>query len=436
MLVSIHKLLISLILILGYSVSVEAQTWTLQQCLDSALVQNNSLRVSKNQMAIGQQKIKEAKGNLLPRVTANADYKYYTDLPYQLLPAAVFGGPEGQFKEAQFGVPHNINANLLLTMPVFSPKINGAVRGSNLGAELSEIQYQKTEDQVFYDVHLLFYNAQILYHQLGYIEKNLSNSRILLSSVKLLYEQTLAQKIDVEKIELQISQLLVQQANVSSNLEKVVNALKFMIGLDLTEEMEIDTTIKEVRPVDYLANPTPDIRLAMTQSRLLENEFNTLKKSQFLPNINLIGSYGTLGYGYDQAPNGFLKFFPVGFVGIQVSQPLFNRGTSNQIQQKKIELESSILMISMAEDRVNMEIKNATRQRLNASLLMETTQGQIKMAERIYNQTLVQQKQGIADLKDVLLADNALREAQQSKLNAVVELLKAELEIKRTSNNL
>ena len=51
----------------------------------------------------------------------------------------------------------------------------------------------------------------------------------------------------------------------------------------------------------------------------------------------------------------------------------------------------------------------------------------------MYAQTFLQQKQGTASLTDVLLADSALREAQQNYLSALVEYLKADLELKRLS---
>ena len=46
------------------------------------------------------------------------------------------------------------------------------------------------------------------------------------------------------------------------------------------------------------------------------------------------------------------------------------------------------------------------------------------------------QREGFANLNDVLMADNGLREAQQSYLTEVVEYLKAELELKRLTGNL
>jgi outer membrane protein TolC len=56
-----------------------------------------------------------------------------------------------------------------------------------------------------------------------------------------------------------------------------------------------------------------------------------LKRSK-LPSVSLFGTYGKTGFGYDKQPNDFLKFYPIGFAGIQISYPLFN-GT---VTQRKI----------------------------------------------------------------------------------------------------
>jgi OMF family outer membrane factor len=78
-----------------------------------------------------------------------------------------------------------------------------------------------------------------------------------------------------------------------------------------------------------------------------------------------------------------------------------------------------------------MEIENAVRQRNTAKSTITNTENQMALAKDIYEKTVLQQKQGTATLTDVLLADNALREAQQNYLSAVVDYLKADLEIKK-----
>ena len=187
-LVNIRKWFLVLLFIVTGFTAVQAQVWTLQQCIDTARVYNKTLQMSRNNIAISQQKRKEASANLIPKITANADYKYFTDLPTQLMPAAIFGGPAGTFKETQFGVPHNINANLQLSMPLYNPQVFGAMQSTKIAAELSGLQLQKTEEQIYFDISNLYYNGQLLLRQLSFIDSNVVNTAKLLRNMKLLKE--------------------------------------------------------------------------------------------------------------------------------------------------------------------------------------------------------------------------------------------------------
>ena len=75
-------------------------------------------------------------------------------------------------------------------------------------------------------------------------------------------------------------------------------------------------------------------------------------------------------------------------------------------------------------------------QREIAGKMVENTTEQINLAQSIYEQSLFQQKHGTANLTDVLLADNTLREAQQAYLSAIVDYLKADLELKKLTGNI
>ncbi|ERM80537.1 hypothetical protein P872_12890 [Rhodonellum psychrophilum GCM71 = DSM 17998] len=417
----------------------QTQVWTLQQCIDTAQVQNKNLQINWNYQALSEQKYREAKANLLPRITANADYKYFTNLPYQLLPLTAFNleAPTGEFREAQFGVPHNINANLQLAMPLYNPQIYGAIESTQIAKELSELQLQKSEEQVYFEIANLYYNAQILQHQLTFLDSNLTNSNRLLGNIQLLHEHLLATSNDVDKIKLQTTQLKTQRETTRSKSQQILNSLKFMMGLSMEYDLEIDRNIIYTDQFSTSASTTLDLKIVETQHRLLEVEQNTLSKSRFLPTVNLFATYGTTGFGYDKQPNSFLNFYPIGFAGIQLSYSLFNGTvTKRKINQKKIELENNALQHSLVSDQTSMQLENASLQKNVAKSTVETSTAQIQLAQSVYKQTLLQQKQGIANLTDVLLADNALREAQQGYLNAVVDYLKADLELKKLRNQL
>jgi len=101
-------------------VAAQAQSLTLEQCIDTALQYNRSYRMSQQDAGMAEEKLKEVKSSLIPKLNAMADYRYYTDLPYQLMPASAFGGPAGTYKEVQFGVPKNLNANIQLMVPLYT----------------------------------------------------------------------------------------------------------------------------------------------------------------------------------------------------------------------------------------------------------------------------------------------------------------------------
>ena len=152
-LVSIHKHFFLVIAVSGGIQMTHAQIWSLQTCIDTAKVLNKSLEIGRNNIEISTERHDEASSNLIPKVNVDASYKYFTDLPYQLLPLSVFGGPDGQFKEAQFGVPHNINVTGSLVVPIYNPQVYGAIQSTSVAEEIAELSYQKTEEQLFFESH-------------------------------------------------------------------------------------------------------------------------------------------------------------------------------------------------------------------------------------------------------------------------------------------
>jgi OMF family outer membrane factor len=438
-LVSVHKHALFIIFSLLITNISLAQQWSLQQCLDTAHDQNRNLQIARNNIERSRINEREAKSNLMPKLTVNADYKYFTNLPYQLLPLSTFvpTAPEGQFKEAQFGVPHNINANLQLAIPLYNPQVYGGIEATKVATEVTELKYEQRQEQIYFEIANLYYNAQILQTQITFIDSNLVNANRLLRNVELLQQQLLATGTDVERLKLQVAQLSTQKQTLDSKFVQLLRILKFTIGIPIDEQFDIEKTIPFTEVKIYNSNISLDSKLMEAQNRLLRIELNTLNKTRYLPTINLIGSYGTTGLGYDKQPNSFLNFYPIGFAGLQISYPLFNGNTTlRRIDQKQIEINSNNLQFNLIQDQNEMQIANAKMQCNTTYHNIETTGQQIDLAKTIYANTVLQQKQGIVSLTEVLLADNALREAQQANVSAIVDYLKADLELKKLTGNI
>jgi OMF family outer membrane factor len=415
----------------------EAQNWSLKQCTDTALVHNKTLKIAEGDIKIANERNKEAKGGLIPKLYGNLDYRYYTDLPYQLLPASIFGGPVGVYKEAQFGVPHNLNANLTLDVPIYNPQTIGAITVSKRAKEINQIQFHQTEEQVVFDVSNLYYNAQLVSNQIAFIKNGLSNSEKLLSNIQLLHSQQMAKGTDVDKFKLQQSQLNTQLSMANAQLQQILNLLKLQLGITPSRQITIEETFNASSEiVKYTTKPTTDILLFNTKMLLLKSEIKTLKLSHS-PSFSLYGTYGTTGYGNYSGTNDFFKTYPIGFAGVKMSWLMFSGTTlEHRIFQKKEELKQNTTRLELLNDKQNVQIENAHMQYDVASSNLLNSKSQLALAETIYSKTIIQQKEGVASLTDVLLSDNTQKEAQQNYLSALVDVMKADLELKKVSGNI
>ncbi len=435
-LVNIRKHLVILLLVLGNQV-VNAQVWPLDQCIDTAVANNKKLELGRNSIQQGKDRKTQVKANLMPKVKIEADYKYFIDLPTQFIPANAFNpmAPEGVYNDAQFGVPHNINANLQVAMPLYNPQLKSAIKNTDVGVELAELKYQKSKEEILFNISELYYNAQIIKSQIKFIEDNLANSNKLHQTLSLLKEHKLALGTDVNKIGLQIEQLKSKKNILLGKYEQVLNGMKTWMGVSLDESIDVEPKI-EYRPLqDYPTNVTTDMRLVETKKRLLEGEIDMIDKAK-LPTVVAYGSYGAAGFGYDKSPNQFLEFRPLGLVGIKATYNLFDGNMTKKKKKVKMhEIVNNNLQLELLKDQNALQIRNATLKIAVAGESINATKAQIKFAQEIYDQTIIQQKEGLASITDVLLADSALRQAQQDYLTAVIDFYKADLELKNVTGN-
>lgn len=164
-------------------------------------------------------------------------------------------------------------------------------------------------------------------------------------------------------------------------------------------------------------------------------ELNGLKNTR-LPSVNAYATYGTTGFG-TTGSNSFFNFHPIGYAGGQLTIPLFNgMVTRHKIEGKRIEVNKTIIQKEMIAEKTSLDLENAEMQYALATRNIAVVGSQINLAKRIYNNTMLQNQQGVASLTDMLSADNALRETQQNYLVALINLRRAELEYKRVTGNL
>ena len=86
------------------------QSFTIDEAWQYAVENNVNVKKAKIDQTIAEQKVKETIGIGLPQVDAQGKYANYLNVPVQLLPAEIVGGPAGTYVPVQFGQKHSGNA--------------------------------------------------------------------------------------------------------------------------------------------------------------------------------------------------------------------------------------------------------------------------------------------------------------------------------------
>lgn len=430
-----QKIIILLFFCIGFQ-TIQSQEWTLNDCIEKGLLNNKKLKIEANIIQISKEKQKEVKSNLLPKITAAIDYKYFLDMPTQLMPAKTFNpmAPDWQFNAAQFGVPHNVSTNIQFGMPIYNAKVLQGIKTTKIATELRELQFQKSKEEVYVTISNLYYSAQVIKNQIVFVDINTVNSKKLLKNLRLLKEQQLTTGTNVNKMELQVKQLETQKLVLESKYQQVLNALKINMGM-VNVKFDVILKVNLVNSNMYKQQAITDVKLVETKKKIVASEIKSIKK-ELLPSVTLYGSYGQTGYGYDKKPNNFLDFYPTSFVGLKIAIPVLDFTRNHKIKQKRIENENASLQLELLNDQITIQIENTKLQIGVSQATIYNTQEQINLAQKVYDSTVLQHKQDVASLTDVILVDNNLRQAQQSYLSVVIDYLKADLELKKLTGNL
>ncbi|HPF68587.1 MAG TPA: TolC family protein, partial [Flavobacteriales bacterium] len=385
-----------------------ASVRSLEECIELALANDKRVLAADIDLRMAEARVDEQQANLLPKVRGVADMRHYADLPYQLLPASFFGGPEGVYREIQFGTPDNIALNVQAQLPLVDV---GSWEGINVAREaerMAGMQRERSREDVVLDLSNAYYYAQVLQARRTFLDSNLLSTEAMLRNVELLHAQLLARGTDVDRLRLQRDQLRTQRERVVAQHDQVLDLLRLMMGLPPDAPLATEPASAPVQQTQATPKATAGLRIAEQGVLLHQAEIRLLKRSR-LPSLHGYGLYGNTGFGPIGSESRY-DLYPVSYFGATLQVPLFN-GTviTQKVRQKELELERAGLLRDAMADREGLEQRRATMDEALALRTLSDAEAQMVLAERIRRSTLLLHTEGLATLTDLVLADQAVR---------------------------
>jgi outer membrane protein len=422
------KQLLSILFSTAVGLVFSQQALDLQTCLKMADSANLSIRNAALDRSINTAQRSVYLAARYPQLNFNADYKYNAIIQGQVVPGEFFGGPAGTFSTVQFGVPFNLSNTLQLSQILFNPQVNYGLNALKINNDVVAIQERMATQEIRQQVASTFFNLQALSKQLVFIQSNMANMDKLIRNMDAMVKEGLTIQTESDKLMINKLSLKNSESSLLATKSQLEEYLKILTGMPVDQpiQLQIDGLVEQSLLVDQTTGTYPEIALIETQQRLNQEERKGTNMS-YLPNLSFYAAYN---YNYNMKPEDDFRVGIEGaFVGLRLDWNLFDGMEKvNKQRMNKFNAEKLSNQRLLTEQQLIMQTKNATRNISVQTSALEVSKEQLKLAERVFNQTEAKFKEGVIGSTDLILAENGLQEAQTNVVSTYIKLRQAELE--------
>lgn len=454
------KGIFSLLLIATTLLRAEAQEearFSLEDCINYALENNENLQIAKLENDIAVTQINETLARGLPQVDGTVgitkNFRIQTSFIQDFISPAVYGvlvdesllpdgaGPgELQTFPAAFGTNYTGQAGITARQLLFDGSYFVGLKAARTVKLLSQRQENQTKVEIVETVSKAYYLVLITKENLEFLGRNFSTIDTLLNETNAMYENGFAEKIDVSRIKIQHNNLRTSLKNNTELLITSMNILKMQMGMPVETPLTLSGDLSSVSLTPIEVNregaleQRPEYAVLQTNKDLLALNVKNYQ-SQYVPNL-----YANYNLGWTAGTNSFSDlsnfdsqtWFRYSNLGVSLSIPIFD-GLSKRslIQRNKIQMNQIDQNISQLRNNVNREILESEINVNNSIRTVETESENVTLAEEVYNVSKIKYQEGLGSNLEVVQANTEFKEAQTNYLNALYEAATAQIELKK-----
>lgn len=433
------KILLSLIMLAN---SVHGQTseklvLDIDTAVGLALRKNVNITISKMEVEKADQKLREVRSGLLPKLDASVQYQRFIEKPVIFLPAGTPLSPAGQPGILEIGSDNSYVGAVGMSVPLFALGLYDGIGIAKLGVELSVESSKSIEVKTVTDVKKAFLNVIIAREFKNVMQQSLQNALENFENVKELNKSGILSNYDLLRAEVGVENLKPLVLQAENNYELAKEGLKITIGINAEQKIdvigEIEITDSYQIPsaqdiIDQVLINNPQLNLVNKQLEIT-NKSISLERSAYIPTLAAFGNYQ-----YQTQANDF-KFENYNWVstfviGMQLQIPVFNGfKTSSRIKQAEIastqvdeQKKSLIEALKTHAQSVVYRIEQAVK-RINGQMktMQQAVEGHAISKTRLEN--------GVGTQLELNDAELALRQAKLNKLQAIYDLKVAEADL-------
>lgn len=427
---------LALFLLCGQFATAQTRTMLLTDCIQYALDNNPQIRIADLQIADAAWRIKENKAIGLPQISASVNYQYFLQRPG--IPASALGFPGAGDEKVAFNAYHSLTPSLALNQLFFSNSYRVGLKAAAYYRDYVNVQAAVARQTVRNAVIDAYLPALLITENLVTLDNNIANLEKLFAETKAIQQAGFAEQLDVDRLELSLSNLRSERGNLVRQRDIVLNGLKLAMGMPVGESLALYDN------VDFLLTKYADADMTSDLNPLNRPEYVELRKGRDLSAIQVelnqkpwmptVAGFIQYQPGWQGAFADDTKwyFIPSAVVGVSVTVPIWDGGGSKaRLRRAMIGVQTIDEQEKQLLNAFRMELENARKQYLNATERVGNQQKNLALAQRIYDTTQIKYKAGVGSSLELVNAEQQLYAAQQALMQAQYDLLSAKTAVQK-----
>ena len=422
---------------LAIAASAQEKHWlSAREAVDYALKNSVQVKNALINIQIQRQSNREITSAAFPQIDGNVNLTDFLNIATNLLPGEFFGQPAGTYVPVKFGTKFNSTYGINLRQILFDGQVFVGLQARSASIKYAEQNVAVTQEQIKANVYKVYYQLVVGRNQINLIDANISRAEKLLNETMQLFNNGFQEKLDVDKVNVSLSNLKTDRTKVENQLQTGNLALKYLMGMPVKEQLELtdslsDSDLKQNLLTDGSFRYEDRVEYQLQQTVAKLNEYNIKRyKLSYYPTLTL-----TAGYNRNAQRNSFNFFksgepwFPTSFFGFGLAVPIFDGFAKDaRIQQAKLQLQQTRNNIANLENSIENDMQTAKVQIGNALLTLDEQKKNMALAEQVYNQTKLKYEQGLGSNLEITNAETDMITSQNNYFSAVYDAIIARID--------
>ena len=403
---------------------------SLQEAQDYAVRQNRSLKNASLAVQEAYAARWQTIASMLPQLDGSYSYSNYLGYSASL---SMMGN------SVKIDMPNVGALGVTASMGLNGQGIVGVLL-NNIAIDMKKLSLEKSESELRGSVMASYVSVLALQSISSLLDSSLINIQDLEAMTRHAVEAGAAEQTAADQIRVRVNTLKNSINSQKRTIELATNALKVLLDVPVETELVLTENIDDVL--------SPDRVLALLgQNFAIENNlsYQLLQKQVELAkkNVHMAGwAYGpTLSVGYNYMNQhyygeGGMRMTPPNTVQLSVRMPLWSSGKrAAGVVEKKIALEEAKNTLSETTDNLEIQYRQLCFNLTNAYETYINEKDNIEVSQRVFNSATEKFKWGASSNLELTNASNDLINAQSTYVQAMLELVNAQVELEQFLNN-